>query len=628
MAYNKYPYTDFHEMNLDYILNKVGDIDKTKETVETLANEAEASKNAAQASENAAKASEDASKVSEENAQTSAESASASAGAAADIVADTNNQIATLQARVDNIIPDGTQTEGNTELLDIRVGADGTTYDSAGNAVREQVSQLKGDLTALQTSAIKSIWTIGNVDGATGNVVAGASQKMYSDIISIDNINHVETSSAQYNIMALFYDGNTYIGFDTTDNGIAKSGTPNWRRSIDILSFHVAHPTYSVRLFWKDINATENLPAPKTETVLFYSFNVVSKIGLSEALSEKPYSDNYIRTFSPNTSNAILRKNGTVRVDSAYPSSLKVSDYIAVSSLYGKKISNLINWSGADANPIAFYDENKNFIGAKLATSASEGVIDIDINPTLISSYAECFYVRVGFNSNKVVYTSDLVKTSSVYPPYELNIYNNALFIGDSVTEGFVVEGTPENPSSIYEVMPQYSYPTEFNKIFPKLNITNKGKSGISVVDWVNRYYNDTDFTQYDLIIIELGYNAGSHGYLNINDINTPGTNTNAYKDLVANIKTANPSATIVLVLASRYSNNNDAYDWKPILNAIASASNAKVINLRENIYLNLDEPKFHGYVNSTTVDYGHFSRLGYNAKAYVVARTLGDQLS
>lgn len=147
MAYNKYPYTDFHEMNLDYILNKVGDIDKTKETVETLANEAEASKNAAQASENAAKASEDASKVSEENAQTSAESASASAGAAADIVADTNNQIATLQARVDNIIPDGTQTEGNTELLDIRVGADGTTYDSAGNAVREQISQLKGDLT-------------------------------------------------------------------------------------------------------------------------------------------------------------------------------------------------------------------------------------------------------------------------------------------------------------------------------------------------------------------------------------------------------------------------------------------------------------------------------------------------
>lgn len=36
-----------------------------------------------------------------------------------------------------------------SDLLDIRIGADGTTYDSAGTAVREQVNSLKGDLSQL-----------------------------------------------------------------------------------------------------------------------------------------------------------------------------------------------------------------------------------------------------------------------------------------------------------------------------------------------------------------------------------------------------------------------------------------------------------------------------------------------
>lgn len=53
-----------------------------------------------------------------------------------------NTALSGINARVDNIITHNNDTEGNTELIDIRTGADGTVYTSAGNAVREQISTL------------------------------------------------------------------------------------------------------------------------------------------------------------------------------------------------------------------------------------------------------------------------------------------------------------------------------------------------------------------------------------------------------------------------------------------------------------------------------------------------------
>lgn len=57
--------------------------------------------------------------------------------------------IKNLQTRVENIVAQSGSTAGNTELQDIRVGADGKTYSSAGLAVRTQLGGLFALVDAL-----------------------------------------------------------------------------------------------------------------------------------------------------------------------------------------------------------------------------------------------------------------------------------------------------------------------------------------------------------------------------------------------------------------------------------------------------------------------------------------------
>lgn len=54
-----------------------------------------------------------------------------------------------LGNRIDNIISHNNDTEGNSELLDIRTGANGTVYQSAGAAIREQIAQLNNNQNQL-----------------------------------------------------------------------------------------------------------------------------------------------------------------------------------------------------------------------------------------------------------------------------------------------------------------------------------------------------------------------------------------------------------------------------------------------------------------------------------------------
>ena len=70
-------------------------------------------------------------------------------------VAVLGNEIATERVRVDNLIAGGTVDD--SELIDVRVGADGKTYNSAGTSVRSQVSLLINRTTAYKDYSIAAI---------------------------------------------------------------------------------------------------------------------------------------------------------------------------------------------------------------------------------------------------------------------------------------------------------------------------------------------------------------------------------------------------------------------------------------------------------------------------------------
>lgn len=74
-------------------------------------------------------------------------------------------EIAVERARINNLITNNNPTEGNSELIDIRVGADGHTYETAGDAVRAS-----GNLIFKSRKSISTKIYIQNPEVSTGSL--------------------------------------------------------------------------------------------------------------------------------------------------------------------------------------------------------------------------------------------------------------------------------------------------------------------------------------------------------------------------------------------------------------------------------------------------------------------------
>ena len=137
------------------------------------------------------------------------------------LMADSNTNDV-LEARMDTFthLEEGSTT-GDAELADIRVGADGTTYDSAGTAVRNQIADLKSALDIenipfrngyLYRTTDSSI-DINNPTANTGGACA------FAEVSYMDQILITCKGTASYNSLALLdEDGNILVNYNNKYN--------------------------------------------------------------------------------------------------------------------------------------------------------------------------------------------------------------------------------------------------------------------------------------------------------------------------------------------------------------------------------------------------------------------------
>ena len=132
--------------------------------------------------------------------------------------------VAVLEARMDTFtaLPAGS-TAGDAELTDIRVGYDGTTYANAGDAVREQITELDEieDTYATKLANGEDVYKTKQLDGFLSGAVHGTGH-------DIDNP-YASENTAFYpkyfdNTFKIVFDSTTYnlivVGFDENKNYI------------------------------------------------------------------------------------------------------------------------------------------------------------------------------------------------------------------------------------------------------------------------------------------------------------------------------------------------------------------------------------------------------------------------
>ena len=316
--------------------------------------------------------------------------------------------LAKESARIDLLTKiEGGQTEGNSELLDLRVSNDGITYETVGKSVRTQFNNVENLILTGEKELYYDSWTTGSIL-SNGTLVTQAKSYMYvnelksscSRTLKIKTINNFAVAVAQYDSNKTFVSRTEYIKGES----IIKLSQPYYRVSFGLTE-------------------SESRQVTKEDLVNITIYDDIETLSDKQNnLLENTVIDSFKNGKWSKEKNDYLWMQGAIASDG---STNGVESYITTLDFYSAKNGITFELETLAPYAIAFakYDSNKKFISRTLFAQKHTILNDS-------AYYKLCFGLTNGVTP---VSTSDLCNLTVKEVQIINSNFNNSKLFGKSV---------------------------------------------------------------------------------------------------------------------------------------------------------------------------------------------------